>query len=222
MKIDRRPIDPARLARLVALPPVLARAYAARGIDDPSQLSHGLERLLPVGTLEGVDAAVALLLEHRARGRLVLVVGDFDADGATSSALIVRALRAFGFPQVDFLVPNRFEYGYGLSPEIVALAAQRAPGLIVTVDNGIAAREALLRAQQLEMDVVVTDHHTLPAEHPPYLALLHPACTPEGSPYRGLAGVGLAYVLAVALAKAVITPDTPAGLLAGLTATVPA
>jgi single-stranded-DNA-specific exonuclease len=139
LEVVHRSVDPARLAALAGLPSVLARAYAARGIEEPAQLAHSLDRLLRVGSLDGVAAAVDLLLAHRRVGGRVLVVGDFDADGATSSALIVRALQAWGWPAVDFLVPNRFEYGYGLTPEIVALAAERAPTLIVTVDNGISS-----------------------------------------------------------------------------------
>ena len=107
----------------LALHPVLRRAYAARGVRDSQELALTLDRLMPVGTLDSVDAAVALILEHRERR--ILVVGDFDADGATSTALIVRCLRAWGFASVDFLVPNRFEFGYGLTPEIVGLAAER-------------------------------------------------------------------------------------------------
>ncbi|HMD30009.1 MAG TPA: single-stranded-DNA-specific exonuclease RecJ, partial [Steroidobacteraceae bacterium] len=106
------------------LHPVLRRIYAARGIGSDSDLDLSLERLLPIGTLEGVDAAADLLAAHRAAGR-VLVVGDFDADGATSTAVVVKALRGMHFAQVDFLVPNRFQFGYGLTPEIVALAATR-------------------------------------------------------------------------------------------------
>ncbi len=105
--------------------PVLGRVYAARGVRFAQELDTSLERLLPVGTLEGIPAAVDLLLKHRPAGH-VLVIGDFDADGATSSALMVRALRGLGFAAVDFLVPNRFQFGYGLTPEIVALAAERA------------------------------------------------------------------------------------------------
>ena len=115
---------------LGGLHPVLGRVYAARGVRTAEELDNSLERLLPVGTLEGIPAAVQLLLRHR-DGR-VLIIGDFDADGATSSALMVRALGAAGFTAPDFLVPNRFQFGYGLTPEIVALAAQRAPTLIVT------------------------------------------------------------------------------------------
>jgi single-stranded-DNA-specific exonuclease len=108
----------------LALHPVLGRVYAARGVRSAAELDHSLERLLPVGTLEGIPAAVDLLLRHR--GGRIVVIGDFDADGATSSALMVRALASFAFAAVDFLVPNRFEFGYGLTPEIVALAAQRS------------------------------------------------------------------------------------------------
>ncbi len=106
------------------LHPVLRRAYAARGVRDSQELTLTLDRLMPVSTLDGIEAAVKLILEHRERR--ILVVGDFDADGATSTALIVRCLRAWGFANVDFLVPNRFEFGYGLTPEIVGLAALRA------------------------------------------------------------------------------------------------
>lgn len=125
LKIVRRSVEPEASAVFAGLNPVLARAYAARGIKDKTLLRIGLDRLLPVGTLDGIDAAVGLLLAHRASGRRILVVGDFDADGATSSALIVRCLRAWGYADVDFLVPNRFEFGYGLTPEIVALAARQ-------------------------------------------------------------------------------------------------
>ena len=149
LRVERREVDSARLPFFEGLPSVLARAYAARGIDDPIRLSTRLERLLPVSSLDGVAAAVELLLEHRRRGGLILVIGDFDADGATSSALIVRALRSFGFSQVDFLVPNRFEFGYGLSRGIVEVAAASAPALLITVDNGISSIEGVARAREL-------------------------------------------------------------------------
>src|SRR3954464_8284807 len=129
-----------------SLHPVLRRAYAARGVRDSAELTLTLDRLMPVSTLDSVEAAVALLLEHRERR--VLVIGDFDADGATSTALIVRCLRAWSFASVDFLVPNRFEFGYGLTPEIVGLAAERAPALIVTVDNGISSIAGVAAARE--------------------------------------------------------------------------
>ena len=128
------------------------------------------------------------------------ICGDYDADGMTSTALLVGVLSLLGAkPQAA--IPSRQDDGYGLNSGMVERLAADGISLLVTVDNGVAAREALLRAEALQVDVVVTDHHTLPDQLPPLLALLHPACTPEHSPYRGLAGVGLAYVLAMALAR---------------------
>jgi single-stranded-DNA-specific exonuclease len=144
--------------------------------------------------------AVQRLRQACKQGERLAICGDYDADGMTSTALLVGVLRHLGAqPQAE--IPSRLDDGYGLNSGMVERLAADGIRLLVTVDNGIAAREALLRAQQLEMDVEVTDHHTLPEELPPLLALLHPACTPENSPYRGLAGVGLAYVLAMALAR---------------------
>ena len=117
--------------------PVLQRVYAARGVRCSQDLALSMQQLLPVGTLGGVEAAAELLWRHRQRGELVLIIGDFDADGATSTALFVRALRSWGFAAVDFLVPNRFEFGYGLTPEIVALAALlEMPLSTVTISAG--------------------------------------------------------------------------------------
>jgi len=199
LKIHRRDADAGRVAGLAALHPVLARAYAARGIGARAELSPALERLLPVGTLERVGEAVELLLEHRGRGGPVLVIGDFDADGATSTAVIVRALRAWGFPAVDFLVPNRFEFGYGLTPEIVALAAQRAPALIVTVDNGISSNAGVLAARELGIDVLVTDHHLPGAVLPDANVIVNPNLPGASFGSRALAGVGVAFYVMAAL-----------------------
>ena len=120
------PSDPQALAALSALDPVSARLFAARGVSDPGQLDYGLSGLAPVSLLENADAAVDLLIAKR--GARITVVGDFDVDGATSAALMLRCLREFGFADVDYLVPNRFEFGYGLSPEIVRVAADDSPG----------------------------------------------------------------------------------------------
>jgi single-stranded-DNA-specific exonuclease len=138
--------------------PILRRVYAARGLQTDADLDLSLDRLLPVGSLEGVEPAAQLLARHRSTGR-VLVIGDFDADGATSTALVVRALRAMRFAHVDFLVPDRFRFGYGLTPEIVALAATREPSLIVTVDNGVSSVAGVEAARALGIPVLVTDHH---------------------------------------------------------------
>ena len=183
------------------LHPVVRRVYAARGIASDSELDLSLDRLLPVGSLEGLDAATRLLGEHRAAGR-VLVIGDFDADGATSTALLVRALRSLRFAHVDFLVPNRFRFGYGLTPEIVALAATRTPSLIVTVDNGVSSVAGVEAAREIGIPVLVTDHH-LPGSVLPRAAVIVNPNLPGsqfGSP--ALAGVGVAFYLIAALAKA--------------------
>jgi single-stranded-DNA-specific exonuclease len=203
LRIVRREANPERIARLRTdlpeLSPVLARLYAARGIAEASAIDAALEGLLPVGTLEGIEAAVDLLLAHRCAEGSVLVVGDFDADGATSSALIVRALRAYGFASVDFLVPNRFEYGYGLSEPIVELAARRAPTLIITVDNGISSLEGVAAARARGIDVLVTDHHLPGAQLPAANVIVNPNLANANFGSRALAGVGVAFYVMAAL-----------------------
>jgi single-stranded-DNA-specific exonuclease len=181
------------------LHPVLQRVYASRGVRSAHELSSGLDRLLPVGTLEGVSAAASLLVEHRS-GR-VLVIGDFDADGATSTALVVRALRAWGFASVDFLVPNRFEFGYGLTPEIVALAAERQPTLIVTVDNGISSASGVAHARARGIDVLITDHHLPGAELPQANVIVNPNVGASTFGSRALAGVGVAFYVIAAVRR---------------------
>ena len=181
------------------LHPVLRRAYLGRGVRSAADLDTSLGRLAPVGTLEGVGAAVDLLLAHRAGGR-ILVVGDFDADGATSTALMMRALTAWKFP-VDFLVPNRFQFGYGLTPEIVRLAASRAPTLIVTVDNGISSAAGVAEARRLGMEVLITDHHLPAAVLPPARVIVNPNLPGSRFPSRALAGVGVAFYVLAALKR---------------------
>ena len=181
------------------LHPVLRRVYAARGLRARAELDPALERLAPVGSLDGAEAAARLLLQH-ARGR-VLVIGDFDADGATSTALMLRALRACGFAAVDFLVPNRFEYGYGLTPEIVAIAAERAPTLIVTVDNGISSHAGVSAARARGIDVLVTDHHLPGSDLPEANAIVNPNLPGNRFASGALAGVGVAFYVCAALQR---------------------
>ncbi|HEY2463198.1 MAG TPA: single-stranded-DNA-specific exonuclease RecJ [Steroidobacteraceae bacterium] len=183
------------------LHPVLRRVYAARGVASDSELDLSLERLLPVGSLEGLDAATRLLGAHRATGR-VLVIGDFDADGATSTALLVRALRALRFAHVDFLVPNRFRFGYGLTPEIVQLAAARAPSLIVTVDNGVSSIAGVEAARAIGVPVLVTDHHLPGTVLPRAEVIVNPNLPGSRFASPALAGVGVAFYLVAALARA--------------------
>jgi single-stranded-DNA-specific exonuclease len=197
-EIRRRPCG-ATLDSNGALHPVLRRVYAARGIAHSEELDLSLDRLLPVGSLAGALAAAELLLEHR--GGRVLVIGDFDADGATSSALMVRALRALRFAQVDFLVPNRFEFGYGLTPEIVALAAIRAPTLIVTVDNGVSSLEGVAAARELGIPVLVTDHHLPGPQLPGARVIVNPNLAGSTFASSALAGVGVAFYVVAALAR---------------------
>jgi single-stranded-DNA-specific exonuclease len=196
--------------------PVLRRIYAARGVMHDEGLDLSLERLLPIGSLPGVEAAAALLRDHRT-GR-VLVVGDFDADGATSSALVVRGLRRLKFSHVDYLVPNRFKFGYGLTPEIVALASSRQPSLIVTVDNGVSSIEGVEAARNLGIPVLVTDHHLPGPVLPSALAIVNPNLVGStfGSP--ALAGVGVAFYVVAALARLLGDPGFRAAELLDLVA----
>jgi len=183
------------------MPPVVARLYAARGIRRAEDADLGLAGLLPVGSLDGIDEATELLHRHSAAGNRVLVVGDFDADGATSTALLVRILSGLG-SDVGYLVPDRFAHGYGLSPSLVEEASARQPALILTVDSGINCHAGVALARRKGIDVLVTDHH-LPGEtRPEASAILNPNLPGQTFGSRHLAGVGVAFYLAAALLKA--------------------
>lgn len=186
------------------LHPLLRRLYANRGVNESNDLDLGLARLIPVSQLGGIAAAVELLCEHYRRGSRIVVVGDFDADGATSTALVVRQLTRLGFKQVAFLVPNRFQYGYGLTPEIVQLAAQTRPGLIVTVDNGISSHAGVAAATALGIETLITDHHLAPVSVPAANAIVNPNAPGDAFPSKALAGVGVAFYLMAALTKAMV------------------
>lgn len=201
---------------------MLQRVYAARGVRSDQELDYQLKHLLPPESMAGLDAATERLLAALAMEERVLIVGDFDADGATSCAIGVRGLRAMGFPHVDFLVPNRFEYGYGLTPEIVDVAKQCAPDLIVTVDNGIAALDGVAHANTLGIDVIVTDHH-LPGDGlPDAVAIVNPNQAGCEFASKSIAGVGVMFYLLMALRRALKEEqwfeqnDTQAPNLAGL------
>lgn len=181
------------------LHPVLARVYQGRRVRQAGELDRSLERLQsPVG-LKDIDRAAVLLQTALATNQRLLVVADFDADGATSCALMVRALRALGAREVDYVVPNRFEYGYGLTPEIVALAAQRRPDLLITVDNGVSSVEGVRAARQRGIEVIITDHHLPGAELPEAAAIVNPNQPGDSFPSKHLAGVGVAFYLLMAL-----------------------
>lgn len=174
-----------------------ARLYAARGIRSRTELEHELTNLLPFGSMKNIEAAAARLADAIARKERILIVGDYDADGATATALGVRGLGMFG-ASVDFLVPNRFEYGYGLTPEIVQLAATRGPDLLLTVDNGIASVDGVAMARRLGLDVLITDHH-LPGDSFPDALIVNPNQPGCGFPSKNLAGVGVMFYVLMAL-----------------------
>ncbi len=186
-------------APLVDVHPVLQRVYAARAIETAAELDYTLDTLLPPAQLSGLAEAVSLLEQAISGQQRIVVVGDFDADGATSCALSLRALRAMGATDVHYLVPNRFEYGYGLTPEIVAVAAELQPDLIMTVDNGISSIEGVAAARQYGIRVLITDHH-LPGEQLPAAeAIVNPNQHGDTFPSKNLAGVGVAFYVMLAL-----------------------
>ncbi|MEQ8483362.1 MAG: single-stranded-DNA-specific exonuclease RecJ [Pseudomonadales bacterium] len=184
---------PSRIGFGADLPPLLRRIYAARGIDGEAQLDRSLAGLADPALLAGGGAAADRIAAAVMADQPVLLVGDFDADGATSVALAVSMLRAFGASRVDFLVPNRFEFGYGLSPEIVALAARRQPRLLITVDNGVSSVAGVAAAKAAGMDVIITDHHLPGRELPEADALVNPNVAGCQFPSKAIAGVGVIY-----------------------------
>ncbi|WP_201578087.1 MULTISPECIES: single-stranded-DNA-specific exonuclease RecJ [Psychrobacter] len=192
---------PTALQPLAAQSLTLARLYAARGITQPDELETGLSGLLPAEMLHGVTEAVRLLDVAIDRGQRILIVGDFDCDGATSTALMMRALTKMG-AVVDFLVPDRFKYGYGLTPEIVELGIKTyQPELIVTVDNGISSHEGVARAQADGITVIITDHHLTTKETPPAEAVVNPNQLDCNFTSKALVGVGVAFYVLGRLAK---------------------
>ena len=199
MQIVTRPFDLSGCDFADQLDPLLQRIYQSRGIDSQASLERRLNCLPEPQSMTGLDAATLRLVTAAQNQQSVLIVGDFDADGATSSALMVLGLRAMGFQGVDFLVPNRFDYGYGLTPEIVDLAAGKSPDLIITVDNGISSVEGVARANKLGIEVIVTDHHLPGSQLPDAVAIVNPNQQGCDFPSKNLAGVGVAFYLLIAL-----------------------
>lgn len=198
MRIESRPL-PASLPDLGNLPPLLTRLYAARGVLSAVELEKGLARLIPFTQLKGIEEAVALLVEGLRERQRLLIVGDFDADGATASTVGMLGLRMLGAAHVDYLVPNRFEYGYGLTPEIVAVALTREPELLITVDNGISSIEGVAAAKAAGLKVLVTDHHLPGHELPDADAIVNPNQPGCSFPSKSLAGVGVIFYVLLAL-----------------------
>ncbi len=181
------------------LHPLLRRLYMSRGITRADELERTLQYLPSASLLSGIDDGVDLLAEQVKRQGHILIVADYDADGATSCALAMRALKRLGATQLSYLVPNRFEYGYGLTPEIVDLAAKSSPDLIVTVDNGISSVDGVAHANQRGIPVLVTDHHLPGNQLPDAAALINPNLPSDRFPSKQLAGVGVIFYLMLAL-----------------------
>lgn len=181
------------------LPPLLRRLYASRGVRSARELERSVKGMLPWQQLSGIDNAVEILYNAFREGIRIIVVGDFDADGATSTALSVLGMRALGCDNISYLVPNRFEDGYGLSPEVVDQAKARGAQLIVTVDNGISSHAGVAHAKTLGIPVIVTDH-PLPGDTlPDAEAIINPNLRDCEFPSKSLAGVGVAFYLMLAL-----------------------
>jgi single-stranded-DNA-specific exonuclease len=199
-RIVTRPVSPRTHDQLVreGLHPVLARVCAARGIHRRDELDDSLSGLIPPSALLNAERAGSLLADAIAAGKHLLIVADYDCDGATACAVGVRALSAFG-ATVGYLVPNRFEHGYGLTPEIVALASRSKPDLIITVDNGIASVDGVEAARAAGIEVLITDHHLPGAELPRAAAIVNPNQPGCGFPSKSLAGVGVMFYVMLAL-----------------------
>ncbi|WP_374497409.1 single-stranded-DNA-specific exonuclease RecJ [Vogesella indigofera] len=191
------PADPARQLHQQGIAPLMARLYAARGIADAAEVDYGLKGLLPYHSLKNIQPMAARLADAIAARQRLLVVADYDADGATACAVAVKGLAALG-AVIDFIVPNRFEYGYGLTPEIVELAAQSRPDIIVTVDNGIASVAGVEAASARGIEVLVTDHH-LPGDTLPAALIVNPNQPGCEFPSKNLAGVGVMFYVLMAL-----------------------
>ena len=210
MLIEQRPhflTELSNTSDLVELPLLLQRIYHSRGVTQESQLDGRLQTLLPFNTLIDIDKACIRIEEALRQDQKILIIGDFDADGATSTALAISALKSLGAKHVDFLVPNRFEFGYGLTPGIVHVAQKMEPKLIITVDNGISNIEGVDTANAAGIDVIVTDHH-LPGETlPKAYAIVNPNQANDPFPSKSIAGVGVIFYVMLALRRHLASTD---------------
>ena len=198
-KIHRRNLGISDELQNASLHPVLKRIYANRQINNLSQIDYSLDRLINYNELKGIDAAANIVADAVINNQAILIVGDYDADGATSSALVVRALYSFAAANVNYLVPNRFEYGYGLTPEIVKVASEFSPQVLITVDNGISSIDGVNAAKQNNIKVVVTDHHLPGDQLPDADAIVNPNQPGCKFASKSIAGVGVAFYLMLAV-----------------------
>lgn len=198
--IIRRRVIPAGNIKLAQIThPLLEQVYLARGITSGEELNHSTQQLLNYQQLAGIDCAVELLYQAVLKHKNILIVGDFDADGATSTALIMTALHEFGIKNVSYIIPDRFEDGYGLSVSVVKKAVEKQADLIITVDNGISAFDAVAFAKQYNIQVIITDHHLAPEILPDADAIINPNLSHCSFPSKNLAGVGVTFYFMLAL-----------------------
>ena len=198
-RVVQRPLSPDLLTQFPSQHPLLSRLYVSRGVKSESELELSLSELLPFQDLKGIGAAINLLQQALLLQQRILIIGDFDADGATSSALAMKALAGFGARNVGYLVPNRFQFGYGLTPEIVEVAKQKQPDLIVTVDNGISSLEGVAAAKSAGIKVLITDHHLAGSQLPDADAIVNPNQPGCGFAGKNTAGVGVIFYVMIAL-----------------------
>ena len=196
--IQQRTIDDSPLSMSEEMPSILKRIYQSRGVVSSKDLERSLNNLLPADELLDIDRAAELITETIKSGKRILIVADFDCDGATSCAVAVRGLKLLGAQSVNYLVPNRFEYGYGLTPEIVEVAASYQPDLLITVDNGIASIDGVARARELGIQVIVTDHHLQGEQLPDANAIVNPNRVGDNFSSKNLAGVGVIFYVLLA------------------------
>src|SRR3990167_1242274 len=197
--IVRRANTTKKTTQLSSLPPLLQKIYLARKIESMNDIDRSLSALLPYQNLSNIEKAAARLADAIEKNQFILIIGDFDADGATSTAVAVAALKLFGATKVDFLVPNRFTFGYGLTPEIVDVAATKSPDLIITVDNGISSIDGVARANHFNIDVIVTDHHLQGDQLPDAFAIVNPNQKNDLFESKNLAGVGVIFYVMLAV-----------------------
>ena len=198
-RVVQRPLSPDLLTQFPSQHPLLSRLYVSRGVKSESELELSLSELLSFQDLKGIGAAINLLQQALLLQQRILIIGDFDADGATSSALAMKALAGFGARNVGYLVPNRFQFGYGLTPEIVEVAKQKQPDLIVTVDNGISSLEGVAAAKSAGIKVLITDHHLAGSQLPDADAIVNPNQPGCGFAGKNTAGVGVIFYVMIAL-----------------------
>ncbi len=197
-KIVKRSVDHHR-DQLGDLDPVLKRIYLSRGIYTTKALDYSLKQLPSPFLLSGMKGMISALLSALKANQKILILADFDADGATSCAVAIKGLRLLGAQQVSYIVPNRFEYGYGLTPEIVALATQEKPDVIITVDNGISSFDGVEAARKAGIQVLITDHHLPASQLPLAQAIVNPNLEGDSFPSKALAGVGVIFYVLLAL-----------------------